>query len=519
MSVDTLRETFHINRISHQDLQDFLTAQTYRPEITEAKRKIRSLPWANLQGVCSKPIRQGKSPKYLENTGLVCVKPKNTNDMLVSLEDTDFIDPLTVDQINNQKLKYGDIVITRSGSGTIGRASIYSGQHDVYTNDHLFIVQCKTADSHYVCSFLNSYWGARLLEAGISGSTGQLNLSNEHIKNIPLYKPNELAQKYIGDKVRQAEELRAWAKGLENQFTQTLSQAYPEAFIDKRTGRKYSKAPVDDISYTLNPGAFDEERLRIRIYLKSKGAQKLRTIASIQGPTTSDYSAETVYVGLDAISSGSCALSVSTVGDSDVKGTSRLLTEGAVVAKLRPYLNKVAYIPAKYSGAVGSTELLCVQPSSDVSSWYLYGALKSEITLKQLKPLASGSTHPRIDQYDLYDVVLPIHSEYETLGEMLQKAQSAYFYSKDLTTAAKLLVEALIEGQLTEPQLIDAQQALEAGDNSLDQAILAGLTPQGFNADPAANTKTESKAQSQALFSDLDELTRLLEQAQEAAND
>lgn len=43
MSVDTLRETFHINRISTSDLQDFLTAQTYRPEITQAK--IIFLAW------------------------------------------------------------------------------------------------------------------------------------------------------------------------------------------------------------------------------------------------------------------------------------------------------------------------------------------------------------------------------------------------------------------------------------------------------------------------------------------
>lgn len=43
MSVDTLRETFHINRISTSDLQDFLTAQTYRPEITQAKNHILSL--------------------------------------------------------------------------------------------------------------------------------------------------------------------------------------------------------------------------------------------------------------------------------------------------------------------------------------------------------------------------------------------------------------------------------------------------------------------------------------------
>lgn len=213
MSVDTLRETFHINRISTSDLQDFLTAQTYRPEITQAKNHILSLKNCSLQAVCTKPIQQGKSPKYAEK-GLKCIKPKNTNDMLVSIDDIDWIDSSKKDQIQKQKLGYGDIVITRSGSGTIGRASIYCYSEEAYTNDHLFVVRPDKADSHYICSFLNSFHGQRLLEAGVSGSTGQLNLSNEHIKSIPLFRPDDKVQKYIGDKVRQAEQLRAWAKRL-----------------------------------------------------------------------------------------------------------------------------------------------------------------------------------------------------------------------------------------------------------------------------------------------------------------
>ncbi|MEF6889328.1 restriction endonuclease subunit S [Escherichia coli] len=235
MSVDTLRETFHINRISTSDLQDFLTAQTYRPEITQAKNHILSLKNCSLQAVCTKPIQQGKSPKYAEK-GLKCIKPKNTNDMLVSIDDIDWIDSSTKDQIQKQKLAYGDIVITRSGSGTIGRASIYCYSEEAYTNDHLFVVRPDKADSHYICSFLNSFHGQRLLEAGVSGSTGQLNLSNEHIKSIPLFRPEHKAQKYIGDKVRQAEQLRAWAKRLEGMADRKIKDLFHFNLVDSLTG-------------------------------------------------------------------------------------------------------------------------------------------------------------------------------------------------------------------------------------------------------------------------------------------
>ena len=70
-----------------------------------------------------------------------------------------------------------------------------------------------------------------------------------------------------------------------------------------------------------------------------------------------------------------------------------------------------------------------------------------------------------------------------------------------LTNAAKFLVEALIEGQLTEAELIAAEQALQAGNDQPDRQILNRLKTDGVD------------GQGQALFSDLDQLYSLLEQA------
>ncbi|MCV5209047.1 restriction endonuclease subunit S, partial [Escherichia coli] len=87
----------------------------------------------------------------------------------------------------------------------------------------------------------------------------------------------------------------------------------------------------------------------------------------------------------------------------------------------------------------------------------------------------------------------------------LVQAGCAVELSQKLTSCAKTLVEALIEGQLTEQQLIQAQQALEDGDNSLDQAILSKLSAEGYAIEGAT-----------PLFSDVDELYSLLEEAVQA---
>jgi hypothetical protein len=71
-----------------------------------------------------------------------------------------------------------------------------------------------------------------------------------------------------------------------------------------------------------------------------------------------------------------------------------------------------------------------------------------------------------------------------------------------LTETAKVLVEALIEVQLTESHLINAQQALDADDDRHDRAILARLKTDGLD------------GAGEALFPNLDQLYDLLERAQ-----
>jgi hypothetical protein len=79
--------------------------------------------------------------------------------------------------------------------------------------------------------------------------------------------------------------------------------------------------------------------------------------------------------------------------------------------------------------------------------------------------------------------------------DKMVQAGLAEDHSRILTTAAKLLVEALIEGAVSEADLVAAQKALEANDRSADRAILQRLTRKGMDA-----------ASEPALFPNLDAL-------------
>lgn len=509
MSVDTLRETFHINRISTSDLQDFLTAQTYRPEITKAKNHILSLKNCSLQAVCTKPIQQGKSPKYAEK-GLKCIKPKNTNDMLVSIDDIDWIDSSTKDQIQKQELGYGDIVITRSGSGTIGRASIYCYSEEAYTNDHLFIVRPDKADSHYICSFLNSFHGQRLLEAGVSGSTGQLNLSNEHIKSIPLFRPDDKAQKYIGDKVRQAEQLRTWAKRLERSLDAFIDHFQPEK---KEYKKLFSRVPNHLLTNMLTATTYRERYISNQKNLKD---------SSCTQPIS--YFLTSVTNGFDErneIENGLPYIKVADVraGYIDLKNSPRVRVSALTNASEKQKPKKgdllltrkgsfgIAAVVMESASFLCSSEVFSCKPSKPefmpILSWFL----NSEAGNMQFWQFSTGTTMPGINQENLQNILIPDFSDcdIQQFNSIHKNRYEAKKNAELLTDTAKTLVEALIEGQLTEQQLIQAQQALEDGDNSLDQAILSKLSAEGYAIEGAT-----------PLFGDVDELYSLLEEAAQA---
>lgn len=142
---------------------------------------------------------------------------------------------------------------------------------------------------------------------------------------------------------------------------------------------------------------------------------------------------------------------------------------------------------------------------------YVHAYLMTEAGYTQWQAIVRGISagiHPS----DVARIRIPVPEDRSLLETMAVKADDLYIQaglaqevSRLLTIAAKNLVEALIEGQLTEQQLIQAQQTLDDGDNSLDQAILSKLSSEGYAIEDA-----------KPLFSDLDELYRLLESAAQA---
>jgi type I restriction enzyme S subunit len=511
MAVDSLRETRHINRIRPRDLSLLWTAQSYRPDITSALAKIRSLPrWLPLGSMCSEPITQGRTPEY--GTGdevYPCLKTKHINGLIVDGFDPDWVTPACALALSKFKVQQASVLMNRSGAGSIGRCSVYLGDAAPLTNEHVLHIRIAAPhDPCFVAAYLSTWWGERSIEQGISGSTGQLNLAGEHVSRVPVPSLNPEAQRYIGDKVRQADRLRDRARRLAGSVRQHHANLIPRF---QPTREKWN-------TYRLRSGAIDDVIVphfyppAVAEYLAGRQSKSLRQLcATLYSGETYDSEEQ----GVDQATSRSCSgrflrrpcnrVRVPLRTDLDLQPHDLLLTNAA---------HDKAYIGTDvtyYHGGprnIPSAKVMVLRPDRTVvPASYLFAYLQTPVGYLQIQSAIRGiSAGIRAQDVAAIRIPLPTLTEQERGTWMAMDTQMALAGAAEqtaslLSAAAVHIVERMIEGHLTETDLVAAQAALDAGDRGLDRSILTSL-------------RQTERPDTQPLIPDLDDLYSLLDSSE-----
>ena len=174
-----------------------------------------------------------------------------------------------------------------------------------------------------------------------------------------------------------------------------------------------------------------------------------------------------------------------------------------LVSTVRPNRKNVGLVlPSDDSLAlVASTGFAVLRFENPESAAFYHSFLRSDAATQQLMRWNSGATYPAIES----DVPMRIRApRFE--GEVVQREGhrwlqkfTALSATRGLTIVATTLIEHLINGRITETDLITAQKALEAGDRCADREILKAL-PQSDSPD------------SKPLIADVDALYALLDE-------
>lgn len=402
-------------------------------------------------------------------------------------------------------VEQGDIIV--SIAGTIGASAIVPASEVGLAANQAIVKYRPNRD------FFNNYFVAaytltdffKLIANKEAGGAIQKNLYMYNFSTIPIPKPSVSAQKYIGDKVRQAEQLRAWAKAVQQQAAELLPAYINE--IQRHEAKSYRAKDI--IPERLDSLFYHPDYIALEGKMKAKGCKRLGLITKQIKDSWDKKKAEAFEYyeigGLDITTGQVSSTKTQTVG-APSRAKTKVQQGDVLVSTVRPNRKNVGFIvdSVTESEMVATSGFSVLRFSSLAQAAFYHAWLRTDDATAQLMRWNSGSAYPAIDDDVPLNIIVPeFEQEFvDSWGQKLLDAQFAYVYARKLTEAAKTLVETLIEGQLTEQQLIQAHQALEDGDNSLDQAILSKLSNEGYAIDDAT-----------PLFSDLDELYRLLESA------
>ncbi|HDP5566741.1 TPA: restriction endonuclease subunit S [Escherichia coli] len=499
-------------RTNSSILVERLDPNFYQPSLVENDKLIKSKGWVELQSLYEASGIGNTSAVERYYSEAADSIPYISGKVIKSFNiDLDECQRISLDshkyELTKSALKPTDVLVIRKGD--MGNACVVPSEvNEANCSSEVIYLKMKaSSDPYYLVSYLNCDQGQKAFKR-LGRGTIIPGVSLLDVPRLPIPKVSEFVQKYIGDKVRQAEQLRAWAKLLRTSVDAHLNSLNlpinePPALLNR-----VSAQTMED---RLDPRPYRTHYLCLVREIEKLPHDSISTLVELASgcPVSSNDFLE---------NSGIPLVRIRNIGFDDFIGLDTGVSQD-VYQDATKYQAKDKMIVVGMDGIFRSQffisdelPMLVNQRVAMLSPQNIRGELLTHWLNRpegqmQLNQWAVKTTVEHTSLSDIGRVLIPrLDKSLENkLADYLLNARLAYRYAKFLTQVAKTLVEALIEGQLTEQQLIQAQQALEDGDNSFDQAILSKLSAEGYAIEGAT-----------PLFSDVDELYSLLEEAAQA---
>ena len=414
----------------------------------------------------------------------------------------------------NGRLRGNELLVKVKGPNQTTAYNAHDPNREILVSGTIWgaIVDLESVDPHYLVAALTCPYGATA-RTRLRTNTNVEFLAPEDLVGVLLPWPSQrLSQRYIGDKVRQAERLRERARTLEADVAGIHAQyTVQPTGIDfaKRTRRLAARSLTERLDAHFYPSAVEQYFQHFNLATQSLN----RLCLLVANGQSQPESAE-----------GERQATVTNLGQSFVDGLMRTVqrpTDGAPTlaphdlllcnaAHEKSYIGRdITY--SQVDGPFPSTEVMVVRVDrTQIPASFVRHHLKTHIGFLQVQSTIRGITaHSYPSDMKLIEIPIPRVLEAErpawfATDDMMLQAGRCFDLANVLTSAAKALVEGLIERKVTEAELVTAQEALESGDDTVDRALLRRLTRRGFDLPGQP-----------PLFPDLDALYALLAQAGE----
>jgi len=447
-----------VNRLM---IQPRIDSQYYRTDFVENEYKIEQIGCEKLGEI----IERGDygvlpdSEDYCEK-GVPLIRGTNLRDL--TIDDKEVIrvpkDYLT----SKSEIQHRDILILIKGATIDAEWSVAivpNIRESMIYNGSIFRVRVKTGyDPYYITAFMSTKYFLLQKTRAIS-NTGIYYNDKNSLENFMIAIPSPEIQKYIGDKVRRAEELREEAKRLKEETEDLIINKL--GTINLEENRNYSSAFISSgkIVERIDSEYYHLKYLKIEDELNRKGykVKKLGEVCTriFNGRTYSTTDKERKY----------CNVGVGELGDWFVnKSKEKFINEkvdkkyclkaNSIIwgnaAHLAKYIGEKVNIVLEEETVIPTTEVTAIEPNEEaIDPYYLFIFMRTQWGYYQIQRTVKGMTAHSYPQ-DISNILVPIidltNEELEVLKNNVITSYKNELNAKQLIQQAKQDVEDLIEG-------------------------------------------------------------------------
>lgn len=500
-----------VSRAGISDLTTRLDPQYYGPENLRDDRLIEGWRPQALDDLRHEESRISYGvlkPEHCESREFRMARIQDFSDPFLDVDRCTGISPEQFQGYPRSECKEGDLLIAIAGY--VGRAAIVP-KLDCRLNINQHIARFRPdgkdrVDDRFLVSYLTSSIGRRQIQRQVTGSVqAGINLEDLRLLSIPL--PAYEAQAYIGNKIRQAERLRASAVSILESVDAELNSAMPDR---DRVPRLFSRVGADALTERLDVRPYRSHYLAAIEALCSVPHEPLAQIADLSSGDPVP-SAEFADVGVPLVRirdigrEGFVDQDVHVSPDYTSNRPGALARESLIVlgmdGEFRTQFFLEEDLPQFVNQRVAILEAHSIRPEL-LTFW-----LNRPEGQLQLDRLAVKTTVEHTSLQNVGKVLIPrlASRDEERLSDGILFARRSAMFARRLTIAAMVLVEALIEGKVAEDELKAANAAAADGDSDLDRRLISRVSPDGLDRGGAR------------LIPDVDALTDALNEASRLA--
>lgn len=183
------------------------------PAVTIPIAHLKTAGAPTLASLATVPIARGDSPPaeaYVDQSdGYALVLKAGTNISKFGEVNFsgDFIEKNIFEEYEEGALKDGDILVSSTGTGTLGKSAVFRGDAPAIADSHVAVVRVdpKVVYPEFLCDYIRLGFGSSQIQRLYTGSTGLIELAPDQVGTVLVELPDLDKQKEISFALRQIE--------------------------------------------------------------------------------------------------------------------------------------------------------------------------------------------------------------------------------------------------------------------------------------------------------------------------